>query len=89
LPGSTCVIGRGLDVQVRLDLPGISRHHARITIRDARAIVEDLQSKNGTFVRGERVGDPCTAISGDELGFGSLRVTLRISSPTLTTETTR
>jgi DNA-binding winged helix-turn-helix (wHTH) protein len=86
--GITCVIGRGADAQVRLDLPGVSRHHARITIADGRALVEDLQSKNGTFVRGERVGEPRTAMNGDELGFGSVRVTFRLASPTRSTETT-
>jgi DNA-binding winged helix-turn-helix (wHTH) protein len=89
LRGPTCVVGRGSDVQVRLDLPGVSRHHARITIADGRAVVEDLQSKNGTFVRGERVGEPRTAMNGDEIGLGSVRVTFRLTSPTLSTETTR
>ena len=86
--GAACVVGRGSDVQVRLDLPGVSRHHARITIADGRALVEDLQSKNGTFVRGERVGEPRAAMNGDEIGFGSVRVTFRLASPTLSTETT-
>ena len=44
------VVGRGSDVHVRLDLPGISRHHARITIINGQATVEDLLSTNGTFV---------------------------------------
>jgi DNA-binding winged helix-turn-helix (wHTH) protein len=86
--GAACVVGRGSDVQVRLDLPGVSRHHARITIADGQALVEDLQSKNGTFVRGERVGEPRTAMNGDEIGFGSVRVTFRLTSPALSTETT-
>jgi DNA-binding winged helix-turn-helix (wHTH) protein len=88
LRGATSIVGRGSDVQVRLDLPGVSRHHARITIADGHAIVEDLQSKNGTFVRGERVGEPRTASPGDEIGFGSVRVTFHLTSPTLSTETT-
>ena len=83
------VVGRGSDVQLRLDLPGISRHHARITIADGHAIVEDLQSKNGTFVRGERIAEAQTLMSGDELGFGSVRVSFHIASATKSTETTR
>ena len=82
------VVGRGSDVQVRLDLPGISRHHARITIVDGQATVEDLQSKNGTLVRGERIAGARTLMSGDELGFGSVRVSFHIASATKSTETT-
>jgi DNA-binding winged helix-turn-helix (wHTH) protein len=89
LRGAACVVGRGSDVQVRLDLPGVSRHHARLTVADGFALVEDLQSKNGTFVRGERVGEPRTAMNGDEIGFGSVRVTFRVASPTLSTETSQ
>jgi DNA-binding winged helix-turn-helix (wHTH) protein len=83
------VVGRGSDVQVRLDLPGISRHHARITIVDGQATVEDLQSKNGTLVRGERIAGARPLMSGDELGFGSVRVSFHIASATKSTETTR
>ena len=83
------VVGRGPDVQVRLDLPGISRHHARITILNGQATVEDLQSKNGTLVRGERIAGARTLMSGDELGFGSVRVSFHIASATTSTETTR
>jgi DNA-binding winged helix-turn-helix (wHTH) protein len=88
LRGRETVVGRAPDAQVRLDLPGISRRHARITITEDRAVVEDLQSKNGTFVRGERIAEPRTAMSGDELGFGSVRVALHIASPDRSTETT-
>jgi DNA-binding winged helix-turn-helix (wHTH) protein len=83
------VVGRGSDVHVRLDLPGISRHHARITIVDGHTTVEDLQSKNGTFVRGERIATAQTLMSGDELGFGSIRLSFHIASATKSTETTR
>jgi DNA-binding winged helix-turn-helix (wHTH) protein len=82
------VIGRGSDVHVRLDLPGISRHHARITIVDGHATVEDLQSKNGTFVRGERIVGAQTLMGGDELGLGSIRVSFHIASASKSTETT-
>jgi DNA-binding winged helix-turn-helix (wHTH) protein len=86
---SQSVVGRGADVRVRLDLPGISRHHARITIVNGEATVEDLQSKNGTFVRGERIARAQTLMSGDELGLGSVRVSFHIASTTKSTETTR
>lgn len=43
------VLGRDPDLELFLDLPDVSRRHARIRIAGDDAI-EDLQSKNGTFV---------------------------------------
>jgi len=44
------VLGRDEDVTVRIDAPGISRRHACIRIDGGRATIEDLGSKNGTYV---------------------------------------
>ncbi|HEX7793096.1 MAG TPA: FHA domain-containing protein, partial [Vicinamibacterales bacterium] len=49
------VIGRGADASIWIDAPGVSRHHARIVIHGDEAIIEDLGSKNGTYVAGERL----------------------------------
>jgi hypothetical protein len=49
------VIGRGDDVAVRIESTAISRQHARVVVRDGRVTIEDLGSKNGTFVGQERV----------------------------------
>jgi hypothetical protein len=49
------VIGREADAAVRVDDRTISRHHAAIVIGGKTATVEDLDSKNGTFVNGQRV----------------------------------
>ena len=46
------IIGRGVDASVWIDAPGISRHHARIVVREGTATLEDLGSKNGTYVAG-------------------------------------
>jgi pSer/pThr/pTyr-binding forkhead associated (FHA) protein len=51
-------------------------------------VIEDLQSKNGTFVCGQRLTGPRTVMSGDEVGFGSVRVTFHLASPEGSTETT-
>ena len=37
------------------DFPGVSAHHARLVIRDGDVVLEDLDSKNGTYVNGKRV----------------------------------
>ena len=49
------VIGRRPGVAVPLDSPVVSREHARVIIHDGRAFLEDLGSKNGTFIRERRV----------------------------------
>ncbi len=49
------VIGRDPAVAVFIDDATVSRHHARLTIGADRVILEDLGSKNGTFVLGKRI----------------------------------
>jgi DNA-binding winged helix-turn-helix (wHTH) protein len=49
------VIGRDPTADVTIDAPIVSRRHARIVIADGHASVEDLGSKNGTFVADQRV----------------------------------
>ncbi len=67
---SQCVIGRDLDVDVRLDDSGISRKHARIhSADDGRYILEDLGSSNGTFVGGKLVKRH-ELTTGDRIQFG-------------------
>ena len=76
VPGEN-LVGRDPRVQVWLDGGGVSRRHARITVDGDRVLLEDLESKNGTKVRGERVAAPVLLIDGDEIRFASLTVTFR------------
>lgn len=43
-------IGRDGTNNVVLDSNAVSRHHARIRVRDGKVVIEDLGSLNGTFV---------------------------------------
>lgn len=63
----TTLIGREADCQIVLDNARVSRHHARITVRDGRLLVEDLRSGNGTFINGRRLETPQVLMPGDEL----------------------
>ena len=81
------VLGRGRDATIRLHEKGVSRHHARITVQNGEATIEDLRSKNGTYLRGERIASPRQLADGDEIRLGSLLLTLRITPPTASTET--
>ena len=55
------VLGRDPDVEFFLNSPGVSRRHARIRISSGQATIEDLGSKNGTFVGDARVDGPRVA----------------------------
>jgi len=48
-------LGRGGGADVRLVDEGISRFHCRIVVDDDVLYVEDLKSRNGTFLNGERI----------------------------------
>jgi two-component system, cell cycle response regulator len=54
-PGRTWVIGRSASAQFVLEDEGISRTHMRITQRGDSFIVEDLGSRNGTFVNEQTI----------------------------------
>jgi two-component system cell cycle response regulator len=55
LPDGPAVIGRDKSATVHLDDKGLSRQHARVVHSGARWSIEDLASRNGTFVDGERI----------------------------------
>jgi pSer/pThr/pTyr-binding forkhead associated (FHA) protein len=81
------IIGRDPDATVRLDFPSISRRHARIAVSSEGAIVEDLGSKNGTFLRKDRLTGAARLADLDELQVGSVRLTVRILSGSEVTQT--
>jgi DNA-binding winged helix-turn-helix (wHTH) protein len=83
------ILGRGQDAEVWIDAPGVSRHHARISVKGADATVEDLGSKNGTYLRGRRVTAPSPLCDGDQIRLGSVVITFRIPAPGGSTETAR
>ena len=81
------VIGRAPDADVWIDAPGVSRNHARITLSNQQATLEDLASKNGTFVGGERITTACRLSDGDQIRLGSVVATFRTPSDGRSTET--
>jgi DNA-binding winged helix-turn-helix (wHTH) protein len=87
LPQGEHTLGRDPGASVWLNVSGVSRLHARIRVAGPEATIEDGQSKNGTFVRGERITTPVPLRDGDEVRLGSLVMTFRVWSPEDTTET--
>lgn len=72
------ILGRAPDASVWIDVPGISRHHARLVVESQQATVEDLGSKNGTYVGDERVTSPRRLVDGDQIRLGPVVITFRI-----------
>ena len=72
------LVGRERDCAVRIDSPSVSRHHARILVIQGEATVEDLGSKNGTYVNEEAVKTPVALEDRDEIRVGSVKMTYRI-----------
>lgn len=64
------VIGRGEEADIRLSARGLSRRHARVTVRHGRATIEDLASKNGTFCGDVPVIGPTALRDGDVIHLG-------------------
>ncbi|MFH1228461.1 MAG: FHA domain-containing protein [Planctomycetota bacterium] len=51
----TVLIGRDPTCDVKIDNPGVSRHHAKIEKQNDAYVLSDLDSGNGTFVKGEKI----------------------------------
>jgi len=71
LPLGESVLGRAPGCAVWIDASGISRRHARLVVSETGAVLEDLGSKNGTYVAGRKVAGPTPLANGDEICFGS------------------
>jgi DNA-binding winged helix-turn-helix (wHTH) protein len=69
------VLGRDPDLELFLDSPDVSRRHARIMIAGDEATIEDLESKNGTFVTDRRLESATRLADGDSIRVGSVRLT--------------
>jgi DNA-binding winged helix-turn-helix (wHTH) protein len=79
------VLGRSLDADIRFDVPGVSRRHARIVVDGPHVVLEDLGSQNGTYVRGERISGPATLVDGDEVRLGPVSIVFRQVSADVST----
>jgi hypothetical protein len=69
LQDDTTVLGRGADCDVIIDDRKASRHHARIFFTAEGYMLEDLGSKNGTFLNGSTLKEAALLHDGDEIGI--------------------
>jgi len=82
----TNLIGRAPDVSIQCDAVGVSRHHARVLVANGTATLQDLGSKNGTFLQKTRITSARLS-DGDEIRLGKQKLTFRIEAPIAPTET--
>ena len=71
-------VGRDPNADIYLDSTSVSRRHASIRIVDGQAMLEDLGSKNGTFVGKRRIDSITVLADGDRIRIGSIELTFRI-----------
>jgi DNA-binding winged helix-turn-helix (wHTH) protein len=82
-------VGRDPSCGLCLDYPGVSRRHARLALSNDTATIEDLGSKNGTWVQDQRITGPTELRDGDRIRIGSAELIFRISPGTVSTMTER
>ena len=81
LADGSYVIGRSPNCRIRLDFPDVSERHAILTVRDGKAILEDLHSANGTYVNGEAVDSPVVLNGGMVIQIGESMLRVSEDSP--------
>ena len=80
LTDGTYLVGRGASCRIRFDTPEVSERHAILTVRDGRAVIEDLHSANGTFVNGTEIDRAVVLDDGLVVQIGNCM--LRVSDET-------
>jgi class 3 adenylate cyclase len=89
LEGDTTTIGRADDNDIVIDVPGASRHHAVLRTHGATHVLEDMQSKNGTWVNDQRVDGNAYVSDGDVVRFSEAEFTFRIGAEATMTMASR
>ena len=80
------VLGREPEAALWIDNASVSRRHARIVVGDGGATLEDLGSKNGTKLRGKKIGEAEPLADRDVIHVGSVPVLFRLYRRAGTTE---
>ncbi|MEA2488587.1 MAG: hypothetical protein QOH21_379, partial [Acidobacteriota bacterium] len=82
-------IGRAPENAITIPDGSVSSKHARIVRGESGFVLEDLQSRNGTFVNGEKVTDPRALSDGDILRLGKVLLTFNVASENTASPTTQ
>jgi len=74
-----CVIGRAPGSGITVTDGSVSSQHAKLTRTAEGFVLEDLKSRNGTFVNGEKVDKPRLLVNGDLVRFGKVIMTFNVA----------
>src|SRR5579859_5038563 len=69
-------VGRSAGCQLSLDDPLVSRRHALLVVSRDGVTIEDLQSRNGVILNGQRIAGRTGVRAGDKIVIGSQELTL-------------
>ena len=75
------IVGRDADCDVVINDASVSRRHAKIVVAGRKAVVRDLESKNGTRVGGNRIDRETMLESGEVVTFGSIEAEFVVEVP--------
>jgi DNA-binding CsgD family transcriptional regulator len=78
---STIIVGRGVGSDLQIDDESVSRRHARIRLECDNVLVEDLGSRNGTWVNRSAVSAPKLLTYGDRVSIGACEFELVSVAP--------
>ncbi|HYI08696.1 MAG TPA: FHA domain-containing protein [Thermoanaerobaculia bacterium] len=88
LPVGEHLIGRRPDCAVMIDSPSVSRVHAKLHVAPGSLRLEDLDSKNGTFVEGTRIHGTVPLLPRCAIRAGDVELRLaRLDAGDASTET--
>lgn len=74
--GTTTTIGREAGNDIVIPVPYVSSRHCVIRYQDRQGWLEDLGSRNGTYVNGQRVTGPVKIVPNDLIGVGDVTLQL-------------
>lgn len=72
------VIGRDTNCDLSVMDEALSAHHARITYHHGQWWLEDLNSRNGTFLNREKLDTPAVMTTGDQFKCGNTLFDIRV-----------
>lgn len=86
-----CIIGRRntKEVAFAINDGSISSKHARLVRTPEGFVIEDLGSRNGTFVNGEKVGEKRVLNDGDLIRLGKVIMTFNVAKQNKTSDPTQ
>ena len=79
VPAGESVIGRDRGCAVQIDADSVSRRHAQLTVIGREVSIDDLGSKNGTWVAGERIDGTAPLRDGASFRVGSETIRLELA----------